>query len=356
MPKEKLLHLEVLRFALAFSVLVLHYVMFIDVFFKGQPDLVWNSFPLRILKQIFFFGSYAVPGFWQLSGFIFFWLYSKSIKEKHESALSFFLKRFSRLYPLHFITLCLTALLNFVYFEWNGTPIPPGDTAKNFILQLCFASAWGPETPRNFNGPIWSVSVEVLVYAYFFILMRVIGPKKILCLINILWAKILTDIKTYEGGFADCCLFFFAGGLAFLIWEDLKKTKLLVNRRKNFLGAALVLSGFFIGFGVMTAPKTIMLLPGSVFLILLSELKNPKNLILQKTMEALGNITYGTYLWHFPLNVFLIELIKKNNYPHAIIYNPLFITLYFLLLLLISLVCFLKIENPLQRFIRKKTL
>lgn len=356
MSKERLLYLEILRFALAFSVLVLHYVMFIDVFFKDQPNLVWNSFPLNILKQIFFFGSYAVPGFWQLSGFIFFWLYSGAIKEKRETGKTFFIKRFSRLYPLHFITLCLTAILNFVYLDWNGTPIPPGDTVKNFILQLGFASAWGPETPRNFNGPIWSVSVEVLVYAYFFILMLWFGPRKSVCLINVLWSKILTDSKAYEGGFADCCLFFFAGGLAYLIWNDLKKQKRILNQVHIFLGTCLGVSALFIVWGVMTAPKTIMLLPGSILIIWLSEFKNPCHRILQKIMESLGNVTYGTYLWHFPFNVFLIEYVKKNNYSSCIFTNSYFILSYFLIIIIGSLLCFSKIEAPLQALLRKKIL
>lgn len=353
MSKDRMLYLEVLRFAFAFSVLVLHYVMFIDVFFKNDPDHIWGAAPLEHLKKIFFFGSYAVPGFWQLSGFIFFWLYSSAIAEGKECGKSFFVKRFSRLYPLHILTLLIVTAANFVFLNWNQTPIPEGDNPQNFVRQLFFASDWGPASDRNFNGPVWSVSIEVLVYFYFFILIRRFGPKIWICAVNILWSRILNDFKFFEGGFVECCLFFFTGGLAYLLSLKIKE----VVRARSFYLLLLVgsLAAFcpFIYLGIMSAPKTIMLLPGSLFLVLLSEIKNPASLVWKKIMENLGNLTYSTYLWHFPLNLFLIELVKKEKYSAEIFGNFFFITAYFIGLLLLSYISYRFFELPAQTMIRK---
>lgn len=353
MSKDRMLYLEVLRFAFAFSVLVLHYVMFIDVFFKNDPEHVWGAAPLVFLKKIFFFGSYAVPAFWQLSGFIFFWLYSSALAEGKESSKSFFVKRFSRLYPLHLLTLLLMTGANFVFLQWNQTPIPPGDNPKNFILQLFFASDWGPASDRNFNGPVWSVSVEVLVYFYFFVLIKRFGPQIWICALNILWSRILNDFKYFEGGFVECCLFFFTGGLAYLLSQKFKEVVKGRGIYLSFLVGSLAAFCPFIYYGIMSAPKTIMLLPGSLFLLLLSEIPNPTALTCKKIMENLGNLTYGSYLWHFPINVFLIELVKKEQISPEIFANGLFITAYFLGLLWLSFISYRFFELPAQTMIRK---
>ncbi|NCY22952.1 hypothetical protein EBX31_13510, partial [bacterium] len=179
------------------------------------------------------------------------------------------------------------------------------------------------------------------------------GPQIWICVLNILWSRILNDFKYFEGGFVECCLFFFTGGLAFLVSKKLKE---VVNRRGFYLSILVgSLAAFcpFIYFGIMSAPKTIMLLPGSLFLLLLSEIPNPVASPWKKIMENLGNLTYSSYLWHFPVNVFLIELVKKEKYPPEIFANGLFITAYFLGILWLSFVSYRFFELPAQTMIRK---
>ena len=43
------------------------------------------------------------------------------------------------------------------------------DDLRHFILQLGFVSDWWPGSPLTFNGPIWSVSIEILLYLLFFV-------------------------------------------------------------------------------------------------------------------------------------------------------------------------------------------
>ena len=42
----------------------------------------------------------------------------------------------------------------------------------HFVLQLFLASDWAGRSDWSFNGPIWSISVEILVYALFYGLCR----------------------------------------------------------------------------------------------------------------------------------------------------------------------------------------
>lgn len=48
----------------------------------------------------------------------------------------------------------------------------PNNDIKHFLLNLFFASSWSFESGHSFNGPIWSVSVEVLLHALFFFCSR----------------------------------------------------------------------------------------------------------------------------------------------------------------------------------------
>ncbi|MFD0804080.1 acyltransferase family protein, partial [Streptomonospora algeriensis] len=50
------------------------------------------------------FGALAVPLFFVLSGFVFDWLYAIRIRAQRIDAATFFVLRFSRLYPLFIAT------------------------------------------------------------------------------------------------------------------------------------------------------------------------------------------------------------------------------------------------------------
>ena len=50
-------------------------------------------------------------------------------------------------------------------------------------MQLFMASNWVNGLPFSFDGPVWSVSVEVLAYAFFFLVVRFIKPSLLLCVI-----------------------------------------------------------------------------------------------------------------------------------------------------------------------------
>ena len=64
------------------------------------------------------------------------------------------MRRFSRLYPLHFATLLFVAAA-FLAF---GPYIYESD-AYHFVLNVLLASSIGFEKGYSFNGPSWSISV-----------------------------------------------------------------------------------------------------------------------------------------------------------------------------------------------------
>ena len=93
--------------------------------------------------------------------------------------------RFSRLNPLHIVTLAAVALLQYCYFDRYGAYfVYHINDLQHFMLHLFFASNWQPDDPLTFNGPVWSVSIEILLYAAFYLVCRYgsIRPAVLLCL------------------------------------------------------------------------------------------------------------------------------------------------------------------------------
>jgi peptidoglycan/LPS O-acetylase OafA/YrhL len=141
---NKLLGLEALRFLTAFAILVFHYPHF--AFVADKPvGLVQERLPLYGLLHVFHdAGVYGVWIFWRISGFIFFWKYRDAISGRSVSGFKFFVLRFSRLDPLHLVTLLLVALLQPVYFNLNGYFfVYQQNELPHFLLQLFMASEWG---------------------------------------------------------------------------------------------------------------------------------------------------------------------------------------------------------------------
>ena len=105
--------------------------------------------------------------FFVLSGFILFGLYERRVAAATVSARDFAVLRLSRLYPLHLATLLVLLLQTSPPFVY-----PDNDTI-HLVRQLFMVSAWSADRPfTSFNGPVWSVSVELLLYIAFFVLCR----------------------------------------------------------------------------------------------------------------------------------------------------------------------------------------
>ena len=66
----------------------------------------------------------------------------------------------------------LIALLQYVYSRSHGQYfIYQNNSVHAFIAQIFFASNWFSGQTDSFNGPIWSISVEILIYFIFFCTM-----------------------------------------------------------------------------------------------------------------------------------------------------------------------------------------
>ena len=105
--------LDLLRFMACIMVIFWHY----QHFFYIRPGVRVSGFqpaeqPFFNLFTLFYkSGYFGVQIFWVLSGFVFFALFARKIGEKKLPSLQFVMDRFSRLYPLHLLSLIAVALL-----------------------------------------------------------------------------------------------------------------------------------------------------------------------------------------------------------------------------------------------------
>jgi len=210
---NKLLGLEALRFLTAFAILVYHYRHF--AFIADEPvDLVPERLPLYgLLHPLHDSGAFGVWVFWCISGFIFFWKYRDPIAERSVGGWKFFVLRFSRLYPLHLVTLLLVVLLQPLYFSLRGCLFVYQDNdLPHFLAQLFLASNWNIVFGQSFNGPIWSISIEVMVYLVFFLML--LATRSWLLNVAVIAASLGMTYGLATSQVTSCLALFYVGGLA----------------------------------------------------------------------------------------------------------------------------------------------
>src|SRR5688572_11798762 len=150
--------LDLLRFILALVVVVRHYYHFYGPFPDSQFDVGgfgtgMTDEPLySLLSPLYNFGHMAVPLFWLISGLIFYSVYHVEITKNEISIGRFSFLRFTRLYPLHFLTLLIVAALQtFYYFQYDSYFVYQENTPSRFMLQLFFMDSWHVSGFNAFN-------------------------------------------------------------------------------------------------------------------------------------------------------------------------------------------------------------
>lgn len=345
--------IDLLRFASALAVLLWHYQHF--SFIANQPlGFSTEAQPLyALLAPLYRFGLYGVQVFWCISGFIFFWKYGQALADKTIGAGRFFVLRFSRLYPLHFITLLLVAGGQALYAA--GHPyyfVYRDNSLSSFVLQLGMASHWFyPLAGFSFNAPIWSVSLEVLAYVFFFCFSRragVGGLATVGALAVLAVARYLSDLPVVE-----CLLFFYLGGL--LALAERRVTGWPAQAR-HAAGAALLLA-----LGLMVAataadkikPEHVLFGMVPVIVYLMLQYVRPAHAGLQRLLAALGNLTYSSYLLHFPLQlgIALVCGWLGRDIPWR---SPWLLILFLGTTFVLAYFCHRHVERPLQTWIRAR--
>ena len=352
---NKLLGLELVRFFSAFSVLIWHYPLF---FFSTDKSVNFVSENLPFYSILSFFYNFGLQGvivFWGISGFIFFWKYYDKIFENNISAKNFFIFRFARLYPLHLATLIIVALLQYLYFfKQNYYFVYQINDLKHFLLHIFLASDWGFQNDYSFNGPIWSVSAEVFSYLIFFIALKKFG-KSFIVNIFIITTCVALRILKLSNPVTDCMTIFFLCGSAALIFRSIELLPYKKFVHLGFLIIAIIIPVAIVVLNLFEHEHFIYVFQ-FVYIPLILFLSAIEFNFLSKfriLVEILGNITYSSYLIHFPVQL-LISLMCVFFDIKIDFYSSQFFIIYVTFIFLLSHLIFGFFEKPLQNLIRRK--
>jgi peptidoglycan/LPS O-acetylase OafA/YrhL len=381
---DRFYSLDVLRGFAALSVVFWHWGHF---FFVGTKPGKYAVAALPLydwVHALYTDGWLAVDLFFTLSGFVFYWLYSKRIEKNAITPSRFAMLRFSRLYPLHFVTLLLVAVCQALALHATGAFfVYPNNDTKHFLLNLFFASSWGLESGYSFNGPNWSVSVEILLYAIFFACCRVL-PRRLITAtaLSAIGYAVLQDVYEPIGRGVGS---FFLGGCVFFAYQ-----KISLRQNRDLVTAGIVMLTILVWvlpatpiynsvkasllswhpvipliwrFGVsvnllmhhLFADRwaDLIMFPLAILSLALVETRRGT---LGKRIAIIGDISYSSYLLHFPLQLMFFLAATWAGLDRSIFYRPWLMGLFFLVLITICIMSHRYFEMPAQRYFRSSNM
>ena len=352
--------LDVLRGLASLGVVFSHWSSF--SYIRGELPATFsaNSQPLYgLFAPLYEAGNLAVDLFFCLSGFIFFVLYSERVTRGEVSARQFCILRLSRLYPLHFATLLFVAIGQAIMLRLTQSCFHcQSNDTYHFILNLLFASSWGLEKDHSFNGPVWSVSVEILLYVTFFVFCRLRRPSMgtilIMSAVGIALWPIYSPI-------AHGIFMFYLGGIVCLLYQRtkavLRPTRLLALVVALWMVPVLLARIPAIASAHRFAPAAGMYMrlvfPITIYVLALCEAQRGT---LGKRLAIIGDISYSTYLIHFPLQVALAIVATLLGISFDVFQSPYALFGFFAMLLVLAYLSHRFFEVPAQNFIRNRWL
>lgn len=262
----------------------------------------------RLLGTLFD-SNFAVKGFFAISGFLVTKSYMTS-----KTTLEYAEKRLRRIYPAYIATVVFCLVIGvFVssmhIFDFLGN----SQTVKYLVANLTFLNFIQPTLPGVFeenplpalNGSLWTIKVEVMLYfcvpliVFLFTKFGATTSALFLILLSILWAYFFSF--TYSGSIGAELARQFPGQLSYFVFGSYlaMNPKALANIK--WVALLLFASLFF-----TDHPQLRIFLDPfaySVIVIYLSTLSQS-----YINFGKLGDISYGLYLYHFPIIQLLIYL------------------------------------------------
>ena len=264
----------------------------------------------------FWFGSYAVPLFFVLSGFLITRILLEGKGPLKEVLLSFYARRFLRIFPVYYLLLLVLLVLRKIQFPvWNIFYL---FNVKLFLLSLDphrlvpVLEHW-----RSAGIHFWSLCVEEQFYLiYPLILLAVPAARRLAVLFGLLFTSILCRLifKIYLGSSYYGVLLPVCG--EYLLWGCLSAYVEKQGIAKHFSPPAILYGGLFFLtllflWGQPPIPawtlsfhppyrQTLLGIGFSLLILGLWEADHswPAKLLAFRPLAYLGKISYGLYLFH----------------------------------------------------------
>lgn len=341
------------RFIAAVAVVVLHFGLF-----------TW-PFDTAILSQLANKSTVAVSYFFLLSGFILVIATFKNnvLTDVVENIRSFWIKRAARILPLYLISIIIYFIFNFDY----NPDIPLRWQIQSFIYSLFLIQNWNFPAALDVNFPVWSLSVEAFLYFLFpwlYWQLNRCRTKNLIIISILFWIantfllKVIIDneaphnftyyfpvfhVATFLAGISAGIIFIRHYGF---ISQQHKVLLIITCVSTLFLAYAAYRNWSF-----YTISHNGLLSPYFILIIYtLSVLRAPLvSFFASRPLVFLGDISYALYVFQLPVLELSLKYLPffQGKETKEIFYYYLF------LLIAVSVVMHLCVEQPARKLINK---
>jgi peptidoglycan/LPS O-acetylase OafA/YrhL len=353
-PRSNRIHaLTSLRFFAALYVVVDH----------ATPYYLPRMDPLSFWARWIEAGFSSVSFFFLLSGYILGVVYL--VEDGTVPRKSFFQARFARIYPLFLLTLALDTpnfiLRRMATFGWKIALLK---TALVFCGKALMLQAWLPNL-RGIDDPNWSLSVETFLYLCFPIagvaVWKLRGRWLWTAALGMYLAGLAVSLVTFRTlpgdmgpHFPPIHIFIFTLGILLARWQSLRRSEAVQSARPSLsivsllglagLGAVMYLSPRVPNENLLDA----LLIPFFLYAIWAFSHGDwlPARLLSVPWLVALGEASFGLYLFHMPVLHWLMWL----GWVHSTWILPLYLALS----IGISLLSFYWFETPARRWLLQR--
>ncbi|MBB2972405.1 acyltransferase [Mesorhizobium sp. RMAD-H1] len=290
-------------------------IMLYHFSFNGPPGTEWLIVWLQRLRPL-------LDMFFIISGFLIFLHYGDRVTG-WRSYTAYILRRFARLYPLHLITFVLFLLIGIGYHMGFLRPFGGAERydMAEVIPNLLLVQAWGFSHELTFNFVSWSLSAEWFSYLLLPLILfanRVGGAKGLVVLL-LLWIGLLEMLLALHimpgrhwlaadtwgawRAFAD----FIAGALIAVLAS---RSRLRLTAR--WPAWLIILASCTLMQLEVDYYYSVIVMGIAVFLAAVCERNDQKTPVYPGFLRPFAAVSFGIYLWHPVVEVFMFGLVWKR--------------------------------------------
>ena len=272
-----------------------------------------------------------VDFFFVLSGFVICYAYGERL-ERDRNWQGFMIRRFGRIYPIHFVVLAGFVGLEFIKFATgmfvklplDGVPFTGAHSVGTLISNLALTQAFNLHGATTWNDPAWSIGVEFYTYAIFAAAVLLAGPKPltfvVLAAVGLAGVVAFSPswmFTTHDFGFWRCLYGFFLGCLVcnFVVSKSRSMLPARFEERLGFGGLSsatsveLLAVSWLVAYVLLTGKNASSLAAPLVFAVIIAVFAGERGAVsralLTAPAQALGLWSYSIYMIHMLLFVIL---------------------------------------------------